>query len=279
MAWYKTGSVTVTTGQTAVIGVGTSFVSNVRVGDGFRGPDGNWYEIVNIASETAIGIYPPYVDSTATSSNWMIAPLQGYNKESADRLRAITDSFPTLLDDKQNKSANLTSMSTLNGSADSLPYFTGAGALSLTALTAKARELNSQSNSAGMRNTLELGNSSTRNVTVGVVDTDKSKVMKPGDFGIGSTCVGLTDWNTTFIDHGCAFVQGNAVFPNGPGDSINATGINLKLNDGPIGGQLLIYSGDNQLWFRSAYLGWLPWVKVYHTGNTSRAADGTLKAN
>lgn len=94
MAWYKTGSVTINTGQTSVTGIGTKFVSNSRVGDGFRGPDGEWYEIVNTASETSIGIYPAYAGpSVVSDTSYMIAPLQGYNKESADRLRAITDSL------------------------------------------------------------------------------------------------------------------------------------------------------------------------------------------
>lgn len=94
MAWYKTGTVDVTNSSTAVTATGTKFASNARVGDGFRGPDGEWYEIVNIASETVLGIYPAYQGATvAASSNYMIAPLQGYNKESADRLRAITDSI------------------------------------------------------------------------------------------------------------------------------------------------------------------------------------------
>lgn len=100
MAWYKTGTVDVTNNSTAVTATGTKFASNARVGDGFRGPDGEWYEIVNIASETVLGIYPAYQGVTvAASSNYMIAPLQGYNKESADRLRAITDSIRDFSED------------------------------------------------------------------------------------------------------------------------------------------------------------------------------------
>ena len=77
MTWYKTGTVTVTPGSNAVIGTGTSFIANSRVGDGFRGPDGGWYEITNIASDTAMSISPPYGDPSA----YAIAPLQGYVKE------------------------------------------------------------------------------------------------------------------------------------------------------------------------------------------------------
>lgn len=94
MAWYKNGTVAATTGQTTVTGTDTKFATNARVGDGFNGPDGNWYEVTNIASETVIAIFPAYQGATTpSSSNYMIAPLQGYNKESADRLRAITDSL------------------------------------------------------------------------------------------------------------------------------------------------------------------------------------------
>jgi hypothetical protein len=94
MTWYKTGTVTVNNGDNFVTGTGTNFTANSRVGDGFRGPDGEWYEIVNISSSTVFGIYPTYAGVTvADSSQYMIAPLQGYNKESADRLRAITDSL------------------------------------------------------------------------------------------------------------------------------------------------------------------------------------------
>lgn len=137
MAWYKTGSVSITSGQTTVTGIGTNFASNVRVGDGFKGPNGLWYEIVNVASQTVLGIFPAYAGPTVTANtNYMVAPLQGYNKESADRLRAITDSLPNSLDTKQDKSANLTSFSTLVGAANRIPMFTGAGALSLAVLTA-----------------------------------------------------------------------------------------------------------------------------------------------
>ena len=100
MAWYKTGTVSIVNGATSVSATGTRFAANARVGDGFRGPDGEWYEVVNIASETVLGIYPPYEGVTVTnSSNYMIAPLQGYNKESADRLRVITDGISDISGD------------------------------------------------------------------------------------------------------------------------------------------------------------------------------------
>lgn len=52
---------------------------------------------------------------------------------------------------KQDKHVNLTAFSGLTGVADRLPYFTGAGALSLATLTAKARLFNARTDAAGMR--------------------------------------------------------------------------------------------------------------------------------
>lgn len=165
MAWYKTGNVGVTLGSTTVTGANTKFAANARVGDGFRGPDGRWYEIVNIASDIVLSIFPSYVGSTNTSTtDWMIAPIQGYNKDSADKLRAITDSFPTLLDGKQNSNTNLSAFSSLLGVADRIPYFTGSGALSLGVLTAKARAFLARTDDVGQRAELNLGTVATENI-------------------------------------------------------------------------------------------------------------------
>lgn len=90
MTWYKTGTVSVTNGSNAVVGAGTSFIANARVGDGFRGPDGGWYEVTNIASNTAMSISPNYQGSTVSAGVYSLAPLQGYLKDSADALRGAT---------------------------------------------------------------------------------------------------------------------------------------------------------------------------------------------
>lgn len=236
MAWYKTGTVTATNGNSVITGVDTRFAANSKVGDGFKGPDGGWYEIVNIASETVLSIYPVYQGATVSgSSTWMIAPLQGYNKESADRLRAITDSIggsfvktvntrtgdvvltktdvglgnvdntsdankpvstaqQTAINGRQASNANLTAFSGLTGAADRLPYFTGAGALSLATLTAKAREFTALTNEANMRTWLGLVPvTSNTDITAG-------RLLTPGSGGILGTPVPVPNANgITFL--------------------------------------------------------------------------------
>jgi hypothetical protein len=104
MTWYNTGTVTVTPGSNAVIGVGTAFIRNARVGDGFRGPDGGWYEITNIASDTALSITPAY----GAPSAYAVAPLQGYVKDSADALREATRTIAGGIADMQDQVAAAT---------------------------------------------------------------------------------------------------------------------------------------------------------------------------
>lgn len=93
MPWYKTGTVSVVQNSNAVIGTGTSFLSNGRVGDAFRGPDGGWYEVTNIASDTSLSISPNYQGATNAAGIYAIAPMQGYVKSSADALRALVNQF------------------------------------------------------------------------------------------------------------------------------------------------------------------------------------------
>ena len=93
MPWYKSGTVSVAQNSNAVIGTGTAFIANSRVGDAFRGPDGGWYEVTNIASDTALSISPNYQGAITATGAYALAPMQGYVKDSADALRAIVNQY------------------------------------------------------------------------------------------------------------------------------------------------------------------------------------------
>jgi hypothetical protein len=97
MPWYKAGTVSVVQNSNAVIGAGTAFIANSRVGDAFRGPDGGWYEVTNIAGDSAISIAPPYQGATNANGLYALAPMQGYVKDSADALRALVNKFGGVL--------------------------------------------------------------------------------------------------------------------------------------------------------------------------------------
>ncbi len=191
MSWYRAGTVSVSQGSNAVIGVGTAFISNARVGDAFRGPDGGWYEITNIASNTALSIAPNYQGPTLAAGGYSLAPMQGYVKDSADQLRAATKAIAAIPDTKQDKAANLTAFAGLAGAVDRLPYFTGEGALSIAVLTAKGRQLLARTDSAGMQAELGIGTAATLVATTSSTDFTVGRALKVADFGIGSNQVPL----------------------------------------------------------------------------------------
>jgi hypothetical protein len=93
MPWYKAGTVSVVQNSNAVTGSNTSFIANSRVGDAFLGPDGRWYEVTNIASDTAMAISPNYLGASNGAGVYALAPMQGYVKDSADALRALVNQF------------------------------------------------------------------------------------------------------------------------------------------------------------------------------------------
>ena len=96
MAWYRAGTIKVTANSATVTGTGTAWVQNARVGDGLQGPDGRMYEITNIASNTSLSIAPAYQGASATGQTYWMIPVQGYVKQSADRLSAFVDQFGQL---------------------------------------------------------------------------------------------------------------------------------------------------------------------------------------
>ena len=172
MGWYKTGTVAVTNGSTAVIGTGTAFIANARVGDEFRGPDGRTYEITNIASDTALAISPAY----GAVSAYALAPMQGYVKDSADQLRAATKVIGSTATDMTNQvslaqaaaASAATDKDSATASATSANQSKNAAAASATtASTAKDQSVQSASaalasQSASKTSETNAANSATR---------------------------------------------------------------------------------------------------------------------
>lgn len=160
MPWYSAGTVTVTNGSITVTGSGTEFSANVRVGDAFRGPDGGWYEVTNVASATVLSINPAYEGANAAGAAYRIAPLQGYVKESADRLRQVVDQWGQDL-------ANLAPWST---SPDADTALDELGATDIGKALIRAID------AAAGRAVLELGTAATKTVVSSLTDLTQGRV-------------------------------------------------------------------------------------------------------
>jgi hypothetical protein len=93
MAWYKTGSVSLTNGSNAVTGIGTDFVSNVSPGGIFCAPDGHIYEVNSVASATALTLVANYAGMTAANAPYAIAPTQSYIVDLAAQASSLLNTF------------------------------------------------------------------------------------------------------------------------------------------------------------------------------------------
>ncbi|MCL6701186.1 pyocin knob domain-containing protein [Pseudomonas sp. T1.Ur] len=189
MPWYKAGTVSVTLNSNAVTGTDTAFIVNSRVGDAFRGPDGQWYEVTNVASNTAIAIDPPYQGPTAAAGAYALAPMQGYVKDSADQLRAIVNTY----------GAKLAALRT-TGNYDILPVAKGGtggttqaearsgiglGTAAIVNHGVTGLAVMQASTPAAGRTALDLGDAATGTLAASRYDTTIGRIMKVGDHGIG----------------------------------------------------------------------------------------------
>lgn len=256
MPWSKTGRVSVTNNSNSVIGVGTSFIVNGRVGDAFRGPDGSWYEVTNIASDTAMSISPNYQGVTDGAGGYALAPLQGYVKESADTLRALVNTYGTKL-------------AALGATAnfDVLPVSKGGtGGVS----------------PAAARAALELGSAASATLQTTYSDATAGRVMQVGAFGIGGDAPvynGNID-DTAAVPAGRCFVINTAtgVKPTGSSyglmDTIKYVGQPVHQAwhevNGTAGG------GTLRTWERDQYGtgGFGPWRMVYRQNNILGVVSG-----
>lgn len=98
MAWYKTGTISVTNGSATVTGTGTAFVANVRAGYGLVGPDGRTYEVAAVVSNTQLTLAGNYQGSTASGQSYAIFPTQGVIADLATQAASLITSFATVRD-------------------------------------------------------------------------------------------------------------------------------------------------------------------------------------
>lgn len=93
MAWYKTGTVSVTNSSATVTGSGTLWVANVKPGDMFIGPDLVPREILSVVSNTSLTLADNYTGTTSSGASYSIAPTQGYVRDLAAAAQALVTSF------------------------------------------------------------------------------------------------------------------------------------------------------------------------------------------
>lgn len=127
-------------------------------------------------------------------------------------------------------------------------------------------------------NGVALGSAATKNVTTSSTDNTSGRLLKVGDFGIGSYTPTITDifsnsYQTTFFS-----TEGTS--SDLPSTYMSGIKVARSSNDR---GMIIaaITTGTPRLYFTNTSSGgWdNPWQTIYHTGNTTKDGNGVLSAS
>lgn len=255
---YNTGTISVGAGSTTVTGSGTAWnTSGTQAGDDFRAA-GLIVPIASVNSATSITLARPWPGAALSAANYDI--------------RQIDDGLRDLAASNQMRQAlgsgTLTSLAALASGANQAPYWTGAGVMATTPITAAARALMDDADAAAMRATLGLV------LATSATDTTAGRVARVGDFGLGTTLtLGVSDDLNALAASGFYY---NSTAGNTPGNNypLASAGALIHLQRSPTNKvQIFVsYAGDSSAAqvrkFTRSYggSGWSPWVEEFHQG-------------
>ena len=98
MAWYDTGTISLTNGNTTVTGAGTDFISGAQIGEALYAPDGNLYEIQSITSATVLVLADNYLGSTVSGQDYKIIPTQSLVADLAGQVTDLITDYSDVKD-------------------------------------------------------------------------------------------------------------------------------------------------------------------------------------
>lgn len=174
---------------------------------------------------------------------------------------------------KQDASKILASLSALNTSADTIPFFSGKDVASTTALTELSRRIMASPAAADIRALLQLGTASVKNT--GSSDGD---VMSVGAFGLGSESV-KTGSVIDQVSNPTGFYHTSDIISSlGPYMSV----VHVGYRGSGYAAQIGMQQGGSRVKVVARSVGsqagvWLPTVELRHTGNTTVDSNGFIK--
>ncbi|OJY35097.1 MAG: hypothetical protein BGP11_00005, partial [Rhodobacterales bacterium 65-51] len=214
--------------------------------------------IASVNSATSLTLAYPWPGATQTAVNYEV-------RFTPDMTRALA-SARELLEELSN--GNVAAISGLETGANKLAYYTGAGTAALTTLSAFARTLLDDADQAAMRVTLGLIPTSS------LIDTTGGRLVKTGDFGLG-TAISLTaaDNLDTILTSGLFYnsSSGNTTGNNYPLASAGALIVVARSSTNVIQkfisyGSASIASALREFSRSWGTSGWGPWVELFHQG-------------
>lgn len=94
--WYKTGTIALTNGSAAVTGTGTAWLANATAGEAILCPDGRFYEVASVNTDTSITLASAYTGSSLSGQAYTILPSQSFIRDLASQVTALISSYSTI---------------------------------------------------------------------------------------------------------------------------------------------------------------------------------------
>ncbi|WP_444655243.1 phage tail fiber protein [Citrobacter portucalensis] len=268
------GTITLTNKSAVVSGNGTSFTTELSAGDFIVVTVGGipyTLPVKTVNSNTSLTLVSNFTGPTQSGAAWYAVPRIAMNLVTADVVTQAAEALRGLNYDKQNwqqvfsGTGNVT-VKLPDGSTYPGPAWGGITS-TLSGKMDKNQNLSDVGDRTMSRKNLGLGSSATRDAY-----SSAGLMLSQGDFGVGGTGSGI-GWNIA--------VEGRFLSSSvdAPTDSVLFMGINCAHGSDPsycfqLGGR-----GNRGMWWRAREAAiFQPWLRVYDTGNTTKASDGTLKA-
>lgn len=239
-----------------------TFVSLAALEAGVTDPQAGDYADVDVVGEDVRRYIWDATDSAWVAQSGEVAPLTAAQVkllyESNPDTNAFTDADEAKLDSVKEWATAET-----QDAAQTALGFSVSGKSVATGTPAQGR--------AG----LGLGTAATADVTTTATDPTSGRVMKVGDFGIGSDAA-LPWWPLDTLGDSATTPVGSGYYrmENMPDAPFNGTVLHIKRAAGDIQ-QVAFHHTSNQIYFRGCYEdNWRPWNELYHTGNLTLQSLG-----
>jgi|GEM_PF-1530999 len=271
MVWYADGSIEVAANGQVATGTGTAFLKNVRIGDGLTiAGSASMHEVTNIASDTQLTFSPPYTGAAGAGKQYRIAPIQGYVKEAADRLREVLREVGPLIMSEALQALAEAQTDQERRAVVALGKVDNTADLDKPISRAAAQALAVVEDQLG-----ELGTAAKKNVTTSARDTTEGRVLKVGDFGLGAA-LNLVNPDLNFIkDPGFYYANNPVNAPAGAGNGY----LIVQAASAEYVRQTFSSVGENatRSWVRQIFNNIAgSWIPSATASNTLPASAGTL---
>ena len=282
------GTITLTNGSAIVGGTGTSFATELSAGDFIVSTVGGvsyTLPVKSVESNAQLTLVSNFTGPTQSGAAWSAVPRVALNMVTAALVAQSAEALRGLNYDKQNWQQVFSVAGNITVKLPDGTIFTGPSwkylSDNMATKSGGAVPVNQggtgSTSASGARTNLGLGDSAIKNTGEG-----DNNVLVSGAFGLGSKNLPVINdiWDKSQGTRFCNVTPATSGGPGMYGSGIRLSDRNIGSGSTPVAQQsfaALILSGKIIQFMSMADGNDSGWMRIYHTGNTTRASDGTLK--